>query len=708
MPFSHHGRSDLSSSALLGLNDLLHQPVGEAARAGHPGAGSRSCEESVVSRHSSVSGEDAEGKAHAQANTEAKALDAHALLTVASSVEEMLSIPDDEKLEDEVLVVPQNPVRPSEDGEGKDDGRRPPSPFLVLCYGARGGELTSSGPVDVNVIDLEKELAGVRNKLRAVRGDEEERRQKLYEVWKLEAKSKAAFSLASPRMLRGGGKPSQTATSAEDDADASRTAFPDAASSVIGNAGSVAKGSPLPPPKTERVREDEKDAGNETLVGQASDGCEDDTGSSSFARTPKKKKGAMTVDSTDVCTNNFSLGNWKGVPVSRACQPQHRDVNRAGKRRLRGKRTKKIQSPVLATTAKGDEKSTAGDERSARGTRPVARGDKEVVNGCRDDDEEVDFASCPLRLMQTGSGGMLEFVFDDDDAAKRKTFHEAETALMLAEQRILLQMETLHHNRLKTGKHYWQSNESVSHCTRCGRPFSITVRKHHCRRCGVLLCNDCCSQVGRDMYALQTEATSKMEEEDVLLVNEDGESQDTAAAAAEGTSSPRNEYEWMFDTCDLTDGSSWRQDGGDDDKNAAQFCKLTASNAAQESGRGRGGLKVRTAPWCRICNCCYLICLRARIERNYSDVLSDGRRRFHVLRDDEQAFTNLNMAWEARVAQLDVLKHLIVERATSAAQGKIDHIASLFREWVRSLGRRVEKPPVEGSSSRSSCGSGGQ
>lgn len=37
----------------------------------------------------------------------------------------------------------------------------------------------------------------------------------------------------------------------------------------------------------------------------------------------------------------------------------------------------------------------------------------------------------------------------------------------------------------------WQDDHDSSNCPLCGVVFNLIVRKHHCRRCGTLCCNDC-------------------------------------------------------------------------------------------------------------------------------------------------------------------------------------------------------------------------
>ncbi len=38
---------------------------------------------------------------------------------------------------------------------------------------------------------------------------------------------------------------------------------------------------------------------------------------------------------------------------------------------------------------------------------------------------------------------------------------------------------------------FWRPDESADACERCVKPFSFTVRRHHCRDCGGIFCSDC-------------------------------------------------------------------------------------------------------------------------------------------------------------------------------------------------------------------------
>lgn len=37
----------------------------------------------------------------------------------------------------------------------------------------------------------------------------------------------------------------------------------------------------------------------------------------------------------------------------------------------------------------------------------------------------------------------------------------------------------------------WQHEDDVDECSNCKQQFSVTKRKHHCKHCGKIFCNDC-------------------------------------------------------------------------------------------------------------------------------------------------------------------------------------------------------------------------
>lgn len=38
---------------------------------------------------------------------------------------------------------------------------------------------------------------------------------------------------------------------------------------------------------------------------------------------------------------------------------------------------------------------------------------------------------------------------------------------------------------------FWVSDENATNCYSCSSEFSITLSKHHCRKCGQVYCNSC-------------------------------------------------------------------------------------------------------------------------------------------------------------------------------------------------------------------------
>jgi ribosomal protein L37E len=37
----------------------------------------------------------------------------------------------------------------------------------------------------------------------------------------------------------------------------------------------------------------------------------------------------------------------------------------------------------------------------------------------------------------------------------------------------------------------WADDSTVTRCTKCRGEFSYTVKKHHCRKCGLIFCGNC-------------------------------------------------------------------------------------------------------------------------------------------------------------------------------------------------------------------------
>jgi len=40
----------------------------------------------------------------------------------------------------------------------------------------------------------------------------------------------------------------------------------------------------------------------------------------------------------------------------------------------------------------------------------------------------------------------------------------------------------------------WANDDEITNCTKCTQPFTVTKRRHHCRSCGKIFCNECSSR----------------------------------------------------------------------------------------------------------------------------------------------------------------------------------------------------------------------
>ncbi|KAI8325086.1 hypothetical protein GQ54DRAFT_252028, partial [Martensiomyces pterosporus] len=39
----------------------------------------------------------------------------------------------------------------------------------------------------------------------------------------------------------------------------------------------------------------------------------------------------------------------------------------------------------------------------------------------------------------------------------------------------------------------WEPDEATAVCRQCARRFTLFLRRHHCRRCGLVFCDSCSS-----------------------------------------------------------------------------------------------------------------------------------------------------------------------------------------------------------------------
>lgn len=54
-----------------------------------------------------------------------------------------------------------------------------------------------------------------------------------------------------------------------------------------------------------------------------------------------------------------------------------------------------------------------------------------------------------------------------------------------------LKMEDLREAQQVIKEASWMDDKEVTNCTACKKEFSISRRKHHCRNCGEIFCNEC-------------------------------------------------------------------------------------------------------------------------------------------------------------------------------------------------------------------------
>ena len=72
----------------------------------------------------------------------------------------------------------------------------------------------------------------------------------------------------------------------------------------------------------------------------------------------------------------------------------------------------------------------------------------------------------------------------------RRRLEDSQAALHeLGRENQSLQMENA---KLQGRK--WADDSEVDDCNGCQKGFNLTVRKHHCRNCGQIFCNECSSR----------------------------------------------------------------------------------------------------------------------------------------------------------------------------------------------------------------------
>lgn len=74
-----------------------------------------------------------------------------------------------------------------------------------------------------------------------------------------------------------------------------------------------------------------------------------------------------------------------------------------------------------------------------------------------------------------------------ENAELKKKVENAQAAMMeLTQENQSLQILSNQKNARR-----WENDDDVTTCNGCERQFSMTIRKHHCRNCGLIYCSDC-------------------------------------------------------------------------------------------------------------------------------------------------------------------------------------------------------------------------
>ena len=78
-------------------------------------------------------------------------------------------------------------------------------------------------------------------------------------------------------------------------------------------------------------------------------------------------------------------------------------------------------------------------------------------------------------------------VLEEENKQLSEMVADVQNALKeMAQENQTLQIEIATQNGRK-----WKNDTEVTECTNCLVEFSLRVRKHHCRGCGDIFCNDC-------------------------------------------------------------------------------------------------------------------------------------------------------------------------------------------------------------------------
>ncbi|CAI8024450.1 Early endosome antigen 1 [Geodia barretti] len=113
-------------------------------------------------------------------------------------------------------------------------------------------------------------------------------------------------------------------------------------------------------------------------------------------------------------------------------------------------------------------------------------------------DTRVEELTLKIKTLQDERRALLEKVVGEEErtseahqlnAGLQKQVQQLEAAL----QELGREHQTLQVMQARASERKWESDRDATACSGCGKKFSVSVRKHHCRSCGHIFCQTCTS-----------------------------------------------------------------------------------------------------------------------------------------------------------------------------------------------------------------------
>ncbi|XP_033746916.1 RUN and FYVE domain-containing protein 2-like isoform X4 [Pecten maximus] len=142
----------------------------------------------------------------------------------------------------------------------------------------------------------------------------------------------------------------------------------------------------------------------------------------------------------------------------------------------------------LVTTLKDMEKRTALEtdlriEREWRGTlQKTLEQEKEATAQIQAEYVQVKEVEKEYKSLQKMHQGLQQTCEEQERTLAELGSHLSESKLKVEDMREASQV---------TKEAAWMSDKDASQCSNCNKEFSIARRKHHCRNCGEIFCNEC-------------------------------------------------------------------------------------------------------------------------------------------------------------------------------------------------------------------------